>query len=117
MIDLKMVEAIVICIALSILVFRTNYFSNVKASRIRYTEKGVYNHSMLILDILTAVSFSLIGCYLTWDAIKHMPIFLAYKTYITPISILSGLTFQQALPIIIELAMNKLNSFKPKIKG
>lgn len=116
MADLKMIEAIVISIVLSALVFRTNYFSNVKVSRTRYTEKGVYNYGMLILDIITALAYSLIGCYLAWDSIVHIPIFAEYRTYITPASILSGLIFQQALPIAIELAMNKLNTFKQKSK-
>lgn len=116
MADLKMIEALVICTILSALVFRTNYFANVKVSRAKYTEKGEYNYSMLYLDIATIMTYSLIGCYLSWDSISTNPIFENIRAYQTPASILMGLIFQQALPIAIELAMNKLNSYKPSSK-
>lgn len=117
MADIKMIEAIVICTILSALVFRTHYFANVKVSRARYTEKGKFDYGMLWLDILTVMSYSIIGCYLAWDSIGTNPAFDSFKIHQTPASILIGLVFQQALPIAIELVMNKINSYKPKKSG
>ena len=113
MTDIKMYEALVISMVLAVLIFRINYTSNIKNSRARYTEKGSYNYSMLWADLVTAIIFSFIGCYLAWDAISTIPAVVEYQPYIFPFSILNGVIFQQALPIIIELVMNKINSFRP----
>ena len=113
MTDIKMYEALVISMVLAALVFRINYTSNVKNSRARYTEKGIYNYMMLSADLITAIIFSFIGCYLAWDAISTIPNLVEYQPFIFPASILNGVIFQQALPILIELVMNKINSFRP----
>ena len=114
MTDLKMYEALVISMVLAILIFRINYTSNIKNSRARYTEKGIYNYLILSADIGTAIIFAFIGCYLAWDGISTIPTLEEYKPYIFPASILNGVIFQQVLPILIELVMNKINSFRPK---
>lgn len=113
MTDIKMYEALVISMVLAVLIFRINYTSNVKNSRARYTEKGIYNYMMLSADLITAIIFSFIGCYLAWDAISTIPNLVEYQPFIFPASILNGVIFQQALPILIELVMNKINSFRP----
>lgn len=113
MTDIKMYEALVISMVLAALVFRINYTSNIKNSRARYTEKGIYNYMMLSADLATAIIFSFIGCYLAWDAISTIPNLVEYQPFIFPASILNGVIFQQALPILIELVMNKINSFRP----
>lgn len=115
MIDLKLVEALIISAILSLLIFRTNYVSNLKISRQKYFRSGgkEYDYLLLITDLVTALLFSLIGCYLSWSMITTIPDFVDYLTWKFPISVLMGITFQQVLPIIIELVMNKINSFRP----
>lgn len=113
MADIKMYEALVISMVLAALIFRINYTSNIKNSRSRYTEKGIYNYLMLFADLGTAIVFAFIGCYLAWDGITNIPNLNEYQPYIFPYSIFNGVIFQQVLPILIELAMNKINSFRP----
>lgn len=115
--EIKLIEALIISGLLSLLMFRINYDSNPKISKAKYTnkieDKIVYNYSLLIIDLITAMLFALIGCYLSWNIISTIPDLKVYLDWIFPASILTGIMFQQILPIIIELAMNKINSFKP----
>lgn len=116
MADIKMIEALIISMILAALIFRTNYVTNIKVSRARYTEKTIFNYVMFWADLTTAVVFALIGCYLAWDSITTIPNFVEYIPYKFPTSILTGVVFQQLLPILIELVMNKVNAFKAGMK-
>lgn len=114
--DIKLIEALIISSILSVLIFRINYNSNLKISRAKYTktkDRTKYNYILLFTDLTVAILFALIGCYLSWNAISTIPDFKNYLTYIFPISILMGITFQQGLPVLIELVMDKINSFRP----
>lgn len=115
--EIKLIEALVISGLLSLLMFRINYDSNLKISRAKYTnkteDKTKYNYLLLVTDLVTAMLFALIGCYLAWNTISTIPDLKVYLDWIFPASILTGIMFQQLLPIAIELAMNKVNSFRP----
>ena len=113
--DFKMIIALTISMILAALIFRSNYSVNIKASRARYTDKGVFQYSLFWGDLITAIVYALIGCYLSWDSISTIPDLLKYQPYIFPISILTGVIFQQLLPIAIEMVMNKLNALKSSI--
>lgn len=113
MAEIKLIEALIISMLLAGLIFRTNYTSNIKISRARYQEKNnSFNYLFFWVDVGTAILFALIGCYLSWDMITTIPDLYEYLSYRTPISIGVGVMFQQALPILIEYSMNKLNAFK-----
>lgn len=111
MIDEKMLIAFVVSTILAILLFRTNYTKDIKLSRMKYTEKGQFNYGYLFMDVLSTIAFTIIGCYLAWDSISNIPL-PDYENYKLLLSILNGVLFQQILPIIIEIAMNKINAFK-----
>jgi hypothetical protein len=108
----KMLVAFLISIILSVLLFRTNYTKDIKVSRAKYTEKGKYNYSYMLTDVLSSVSFSIVGCYLAWDSIATIEALKEYENYKFIYSILNGILFQQILPIIIEVAMNKINAVR-----
>lgn len=110
--DDKMILALFISMILAALIFRTNYVSNIKVSRARYTDKGVYQYALFWADLATAIVFALIGCYLAWDSITTIPDLQKYLSYISPMAILNGVIFQQLLPIAIEIIMNKVNAFR-----
>lgn len=109
--DEKMLIAFVISTILAILLFRTNYTKDIKIARAKYTKKDGYNYILLYSDLLSTISFAIIGCYLAWDSITNIPL-PDYENYKLLLSILNGILFQQLLPIIIEIAMNKINAFK-----
>lgn len=110
--DLKMILALFISMVLAALIFRSNYSTNIKVSRARYTDKGAFQYFLFWTDLITAIVYALIGCYLAWDSISTIPDLLKYQSYISPISILTGVIFQQLLPIAIEIVMNKVNGFR-----
>ena len=114
--EIKLIEAMVISGILAILIFRINYASNPKISRAKYTrtnDKTKYNYLLLLIDLAVAILFALIGCYLAWNSISTIPKLYDYLDYIFPASIMTGITFQQGLPILIELVMDKLNTIRP----
>lgn len=111
MLDERMLIALIISTILAILLFRINYTKNVKIARANYTDKGNYNYLYLCIDIVVAISFAVIGCYLAWDSITTIPL-PDYENYKLLLSILNGILFQQILPIIIEISMNKINAYK-----
>ena len=114
--EIKLIEAMVISGILAILIFRINYASNPKISRAKYAstdDKTKYNYLLLLTDLAVALLFALIGCYLAWNSISTIPKLYDYLDYIFPASIMTGITFQQGLPILIELVMNKLNTIRP----
>ena len=116
MAELKMIEALIISMILAALIFRTNYVTNIKLSRAKYTENKKFQYALFWTDIITAVVYALIGCYLAWDSISTIPELQKYATWIFPLSILNGVLFQQLLPITIEFAMNKINVFRASMK-
>lgn len=114
--EIKLIEAIIISGILSILIFRINYTSNLKVSRAKYArtdDKTKYDYLLLLTDLIVAVLFALIGCYLSWNAISTIPDLHEYLPYIFFASIMTGVTFQQGLPILIELMMDKMNTLRP----
>ena len=109
----KMLIAFLISIILAVLIFRQNYTKDIKVARAKYIRKGGdYNYPYLITDILASVTFAIIGCYLAWDSITTIQALMIYEDKKFLISIMNGILFQQILPIIIEIAMNKVNAFK-----
>jgi len=111
--DLKLLMALLITIVLALLIFRTNYAAApTKVTKAKYWDKDKYNYMYLILDLASAITYAVIGCYLSWDSITTIESLKKFAEYRFLISILTGALFQQALPIILEIAMNKLNAFK-----
>ena len=108
----KMYLALIISAILALLIFRQSYTSNLKVYREKYTEDQKFNYSFLILDILTAISFAVIGCYLAWDALTTIQALNVYEEYKFLGSICNGVVFQQVLPIVVEYVLNKINLFK-----
>lgn len=117
MLDERMIAALLISSVLAILIFRTNYNATLAIQRQKYINQNSYNYGLLILDIVTTVIFALIGCYLAWDSITGITGLQEYSEYKFLISILTGVLFQQILPIIIEIIMNKINQFRDKQLG
>ena len=114
--DLKLLMALLITIVLALLIFRTNYSAAPsKVTKAKYWIKDKYNYMFLLLDLASAITYAIIGCYLSWDSITTIEALKQFAEYRFLISILTGAVFQQALPIILEIAMNKLNSFKASI--
>lgn len=118
MFENKLFVAICISTILAILIFRTNYVAAIAVQRQKYaTPKGKYRYDLLLLDIFVTIIFALIGCYIAWDSITVISALQQYEEYKFLISILNGLLFQQILPIIIEILMNKLNQFRDQQLG
>ena len=118
MFENKLFVAICISTILAILIFRTNYVAAIAVQRQKYTTpKGKYRYDLLLLDIFVTIIFALIGCYIAWDSITVISALQQYEEYKFLISILNGLLFQQVLPIIIEILMNKINQFKDQQLG
>lgn len=114
--DVKLLLALSITIVLALLIFRTNYTAApVKVTKAKYWDKDKYNYMYLFLDLASAITYAVIGCYLSWDSVTTIGALQKFAEYKFLISILSGALFQQALPIILEIAMNKLNNFKASI--
>lgn len=111
----KMYIAFIISSVLAVLIFRTNYTKDIKESRSKYsTGSGKkFNYVYLITDVASAIIFALIGCYLSWDSITTIASLRQYESTKFIYSIVFGVIFQQALPIIIEIAMDKINKFRP----
>ena len=118
MFENKLFVAICISTVLAILIFRTNYVAALAVQRQKYsTPEGNYRYDLLLLDIFVTITFALIGCYIAWDSITVISGLHKYEEYKFLISILNGLLFQQVLPIIIEILMNKINQFKDQQLG
>lgn len=118
MFENKLFVAICISTVLAILIFRTNYVAAIAVQRQKYAApKGKYRYDLLLLDIFVTIIFALIGCYIAWDSITVISSLQKYEEYKFLISILNGLLFQQVLPIIIEILMNKINQFKDQQLG
>ena len=111
----KMYIAFIISSVLAVLIFRTNYTKDIKESRQKYTSGPgkKFNYAYLITDVASAIIFALIGCYLSWDSITTIASLRQYGSTKFINSIIFGVIFQQALPIIIEIAMDKINKFRP----
>ena len=118
MFENKLFVAICISTILAILIFRTNYVAAIAVQRQKYAApKDKYRYDLLLLDIFVTIIFALIGCYIAWDSITVISALQQYEEYKFLISILNGLLFQQVLPIIIEILMNKINQFKDQQLG
>ena len=118
MFENKLFVAICISTILAILIFRTNYVAAIDVQRQKYAApKDKYRYDLLLLDIFVTIIFALIGCYIAWDSITVISALQQYEEYKFLISILNGLLFQQVLPIIIEILMNKINQFKDQQLG
>lgn len=115
MLEGKLLLAMLFSTILAILIFKTNYNADIKNSRIKYSGKDGYHYGILLSDLTSAIAFALIGCYLCWDSITTIDNFKEYGNYKFLASILIGVMFQQILPILIEIAMNKLNDIRSKI--
>lgn len=115
MLEGKLLLAMLFSTVLAILIFKTNYNADIKNSRIKYSGKDGYHYGILLSDLTSAIAFALIGCYLCWDSITTIDNFKEYENYKFLLSILIGVMFQQILPILIEIAMNKLNDIRSKI--
>ncbi len=114
--DLKLLMALLITIVLALLIFRTNYAAAPsKVTKAKYWNKDKYNYMFLFLDLASAITYAIIGCYLSWDSISNIEALKKFIEYRFLISIIAGAIFQQALPIILEIAMNKLNTFKASV--
>lgn len=113
--EVKLVIALIITILLALLIFRTNYTADRKHSKLKYWDKELnsYNYNYLFLDLTCAVTYAIIGCYLAWDSISNIQnLKTDFEEYKFLLSIASGAIFQQTLPILLEISMNKLNGIK-----
>lgn len=108
----KMYLALVLSAVLAVLIFRQTYTQNLKVHREKYTEGGKFNYQFLYLDVLTTITFAAIGCYLAWDTVTNINSLSQYEEYKFLISIITGVIFQQILPIIIEYILTKINVFR-----
>ena len=118
MFENKLFVAICISTVLAILIFRTNYVAALAVQRQKYsTPEGNYRYDLLLLDIFVTIIFALIGCYIAWASITVISGLHKYEEYKFLISILNGLLFQQILPILIEIVMNKIHQFKEQQLG
>lgn len=115
MLEGKLLLAMLFSTVLAILIFKTNYGADIKNSRNKYIGKNGYHYGLIISDITSAIAFALIGCYLCWDSITTIETLKQYESYKFLVSILIGVMFQQILPILLEVAMNKLNDIRSKI--
>lgn len=115
MLEGKLLLAMLFSTILAILIFKTNYNADIKNSRIKYSGKDGYHYGILVSDLASAIAFALIGCYLCWDSITTINNLKEWENYKFIASILFGIMFQQILPILIEIAMNKLNDIRSRI--